>query len=221
MKTKIAAGLMIGMIAAGCGGKKDKEGLGAGADTTGIRDTVAATPAPAPISDSVRERTSKILGDSTSKSSATATPKNQTQSGMKNKTGQSTLGSGVKRTSPDASQPVMAKGDTLAQSADQRATDSLNRAVLDRLTKQSDSARISGDHDTMPQPSPVPVPPVPTDTNKPAPPDSVKPMPMPMPMPTDSVKPAPTDSTKTPPPLPLDTIRIKRDTTARDTTKHQ
>lgn len=220
MKTTIAAGLMIGMIAAGCGGRKDKEGLGAGADTIGVRDTTTPAPAPAPVSDSVRERTSKILGDSTSQSGATGTPRNQTQSGMKNKAGQSTLGPAVKRTRPDANEPVMAKGDTLALSADQRATDSLNKAVLDRLTKQSDSARsISGDHDTMPQPSPVPVPPVPTDTNKPAPPDSVHPMPMPMP--TDSVRPAPSDSARTPPPLPLDTIRTKRDSTKPDTTNHQ
>lgn len=217
MKTKIAAGLMIGMIAAGCGGRKDKEGLGAGADTIGIRDTTTPTPAPAPISDSVRERTSKILGDSTSQSGAAATPKNQTQSGVKNKAGQSTLGPAVKRTSPDASQPVMAKGDTLARSADQRATDSLNNAVLDRLNR-TPATSINGDHDTMPQPMPVPVPPVPADTNKPAPPDSVQPMPMPMP--TDSIKPAPTDSARIPPPLPLDTLRTKRDTTARDSTKH-
>jgi hypothetical protein len=90
----------------------------------------------------------------------------------------------------------MAKGDTLSRSADQRATDSLNHAVLNR---------INGQHDTMPI-RPTPVPPVPTDSTKPAP--------------TDSLKPVPTDPIRTPPPLPLDTIKPVRDTTTRDTTKH-
>lgn len=39
--------------------------------------------------------------------------KNQTQSGMTDSTGKSTMGQGVQKTSPDANAPVTAKGDTL------------------------------------------------------------------------------------------------------------
>lgn len=188
MRARTAAGIVIALAAVGCG-KKDKEGLGAGADTTGLRDTAttaATTPTPAPIPDSIRERTAKILGDSTSQASA-GTPKNQTQSGMKNKTGQSTLGPAVKRTRPDANEPVTAKGDILSQSPDQRATDSLNKAAMDR---------INGQHDTMPQQRPM---------------DTVPPT-------RDSTLPAPTDSMRMPPPLPLDTIKPLRDSAVKDTT---
>lgn len=203
MNGKIAACVIIGLAAVGCDRPGQKgQGLGAGADTSGLRDTAMATPVPAPVPvDSVKDSTQQH-------SSANQPAKNQTQSGMKNKTGQSTLGPAVKRTRPDANEPVMAKGDTLARSADQRATDSLNRAVLDRLTKQGDSARINGDHDTMPQRAiPIPVPPVPTDSAQP--------------IPADSLKPVPADSTRTPPPLPLDTIvKPMRDSTRKDSTQH-
>ncbi len=212
MNTRTAVGLLIGLAAIGCNrpGHKDQEGMGAGADTAGIRDTAVSTaaPAPAPVNDSVQQRTRRIL-DSTNAATASGTPRNQTQSGMKNKAGQSTLGPAVKRTRPDAGEPVMAKGDTLARSADQRATDSLNRAVLDRLNQQTtptlrDSA-ITGEHDTMPQPRPVPPNPAPTDTTKPVPVDSTR----------------PADSTRTPPPLPLDTMpRPIKDSTSKDSTKH-
>lgn len=241
MNTRIAAGIMMALAAVACDrpGKSDK-GMGAGADTIGLRDTTVATPAPAPApvpnSDSLRERTSKITGDTVTGATKT-TPKNQTQSGMKNKTGQSTLGPGVKRTRPDANEPVTAKGDTLSsdatggsRSAGQRATDSLNAAALQRANEAtqgggnpvpSDSQKIQG-NDTMPQPTPVPVPtPAPTDSTKPVPADSMKPMPMPMPTPADSMKPIPTDSTKAPPPLPLDTMpRPIKDSTHKDSVKH-
>lgn len=39
--------------------------------------------------------------------------KNQTQSGMTDSTGTSTLGAGVGKSTPDANAPVTAKGDTL------------------------------------------------------------------------------------------------------------
>lgn len=209
MNRKTAAGIMIALAAMACDrpGKTDK-GMGAGADTLGIRDTAMTTPAPAPVP-------TDSLKDSAQQHSSATQPKNQTQSGMKNKAGQSTLGPAVRRTRPDANEPVTAKGDTLSRSVDQQATDSLNRAVLERLSGKNDSASINGEHDTMPQPvQPIPVPPVPTDSVKPVPTDSTKPVP------TDSLKPIPTDSTRTPPPLPLDTIRPMRDSTARDTTKH-
>jgi hypothetical protein len=203
MNRKIAACVIIGLAAVGCDRPGHKgQGLGAGVDSTALRDTATATPAPAPAPiDTVKDSTQQH-------SSANQPAKNQTQSGMKNKEGQSTLGPAVKRTRPDANEPVMAKGDTLARSADQRATDSLNRSVLDRLTKQGDSARINGGHDIMPQRAiPIPVPPVPTDSTRP--------------VPTDSTKPTPKDSTHTPPPLPLDTIvKPMRDTTRKDSTQH-
>ena len=44
--------------------------------------------------------------------------KTQTQSGVTDSTGKSTLGEGVKKTSPDANQPVTAKGDTLRKPKD-------------------------------------------------------------------------------------------------------
>ena len=44
--------------------------------------------------------------------------KTQTQSGVTDSSGKSTLGEGVKKTSPDANEPVMAKGDTLKKPKD-------------------------------------------------------------------------------------------------------
>ncbi len=44
--------------------------------------------------------------------------KTQTQSGVVDSTGKSTLGAGVGKTSPAANQPVTAKGDTLRKAAD-------------------------------------------------------------------------------------------------------
>ena len=47
---------------------------------------------------------------------------NQTESGMTDSSGQSTLGSGVEQTRPDQSQPVTAKGDTLNTGVDSSTT---------------------------------------------------------------------------------------------------
>jgi hypothetical protein len=54
-------------------------------------------------------------------SSSTVAPdsaKNQTESGVVDSTGQSTLGPGAERTRPDQGQPVTSKGDTLNPAVD-------------------------------------------------------------------------------------------------------
>ena len=54
-------------------------------------------------------------------SSTTATAdsaSNQTESGVTDSSGRSTLGNGVEKTRPDQGQPVTAKGDTLNSSVD-------------------------------------------------------------------------------------------------------
>lgn len=47
---------------------------------------------------------------------------NQTESGVTDSSGQSTLGTGVEETRPDQGQPVTAKGDTLNTGVDSSAT---------------------------------------------------------------------------------------------------
>ena len=47
---------------------------------------------------------------------------NQTESGVTDSSGESTLGSGVEQTSPDQGQPVTAKGDTLSTGVDSSIT---------------------------------------------------------------------------------------------------
>lgn len=47
---------------------------------------------------------------------------NQTESGVTDSSGESTLGSGAEQTSPDQGQPVTAKGDTLSTGVDSSAT---------------------------------------------------------------------------------------------------
>jgi hypothetical protein len=47
---------------------------------------------------------------------------NQTESGVTDSSGQSTLGKGVQRTRPDQGQPVTSKGDTINQSMDSSTT---------------------------------------------------------------------------------------------------
>jgi len=59
---------------------------------------------------------------------------NQTESGVTDSTGQSTLGKGVEQSRPDQGQPVTAKGDTLSQSVD-----SVQAGAQDRARTSSDS----------------------------------------------------------------------------------
>jgi hypothetical protein len=47
---------------------------------------------------------------------------NQTESGVTDSTGQSTLGEGVEKTRPDQGQPVTSKGDTINQAVDSANT---------------------------------------------------------------------------------------------------
>ena len=47
---------------------------------------------------------------------------NQTESGMTDSTGQSTLGPGAEKTRPDQGQPVTSKGDTLNPAVDSSTT---------------------------------------------------------------------------------------------------
>jgi hypothetical protein len=47
---------------------------------------------------------------------------NQTESGMTDSTGQSTLGPGAEKTRPDQGQPVTSKGDTLNSGVDSSTT---------------------------------------------------------------------------------------------------
>jgi hypothetical protein len=58
-------------------------------------------------------------------SASTAAPdsaRNQTESGVVDSTGQSTLGPGAERTRPDQGQPVTSKGDTLNPGVDSSTT---------------------------------------------------------------------------------------------------
>lgn len=58
--------------------------------------------------------TTAIISDSASA--------NQTESGVTDSSGQSTLGPGVEQTRPDQEQPVTAKGDTLSSGVDSSTT---------------------------------------------------------------------------------------------------
>jgi hypothetical protein len=85
--------------------------MNAGTDTTGMSGGMS--------SDTARTG-ARMHSDSSAtagkKSSSTGkTNPNQTKSGVTDtKTGESTLGEGVTKTSPDQNQPVTAKGDTLS-----------------------------------------------------------------------------------------------------------
>ena len=52
------------------------------------------------------------------------TSTNQTESGVTDSSGQSTLGTGVEKTRPDQGQPVTSKGDTINPGVDSSVTDS-------------------------------------------------------------------------------------------------
>lgn len=151
MKTQLAAVLLIGITAVGCDRPGKDRGLGAGADSAGLRDTGMAVPATPPAvtpADTMRDSTR-----------AHSSVRDSTRRHARSQTG------------------VTDKG----MSADQRATDSLNRLVLSRITGG----------DTLPQPTdtlrdttPGPRDSIPRDTVKP----------LPVPAPRDSARPLP-DST--------------------------
>jgi hypothetical protein len=62
-----------------------------------------------------RDTTSTVASDSA---------RNQTESGVTDSSGQSTLGTGVEKTRPDQGQPVTSKGDTLNPGVDSSTSDS-------------------------------------------------------------------------------------------------
>jgi hypothetical protein len=71
-----------------------------------------------------RNKTDDQVGaaqDSTAAMRADSTT-NQTESGMTDSTGQSTLGKGAERTRPDQGQPVTSKGDTINKGVDSSGT---------------------------------------------------------------------------------------------------
>ena len=69
--------------------------------------------------------------------------KTQTQSGVTDSSGASTLGANVKKPTPDANQPVVVKGDTVkkagSDSLKQQGADSLKKQGADSLAKPKDS----------------------------------------------------------------------------------
>jgi hypothetical protein len=72
---------------------------------------------------------------------ASDTTKNQTQSGMTNASGHSTMGPQMKKLSPTQGQPVMAKGDTLRHGGDYHAgREHAGRHVGDSTSMQSKKA---------------------------------------------------------------------------------
>jgi hypothetical protein len=58
----------------------------------------------------------------TSAQTSASTDANQTESGMTDSTGQSTLGPGAEKTRPDQGQPVTSKGDTVNPGVDSSTT---------------------------------------------------------------------------------------------------
>lgn len=174
MKRELATCFLIGLTAVGCARRSDR-GLGAGADSTGLRsdstmgrDTTMA-PGSTPYGDTagrgtgtgtttpgagattpgstgtggVRSPSSSSSGTGLRSDSTTRhrrSKKDQTQSGVTDKSGSSTLGTGVSRTRPDQNEPVTGKGDTLTDSPGS-ITDSLNRRQLERIRgRMSDSS---------------------------------------------------------------------------------
>src|SRR5262245_17480131 len=88
-----------------------EQGLGAGA-------TPAATPAPTPPADSaatpaMQPNTGRSDSSATRTAKKTSKTTDQTQSGVTDKSGSSTLGKNVTKPRPDANQPVTAKGDVV------------------------------------------------------------------------------------------------------------
>lgn len=120
---------LLAMTLAACGGPRDKQDSGAigGSETGAMTDTTVmdtATPGMADTSASADTSVSTPpsgtgTGDTgVSKPSTGAAEKNQSQSGVTDSSGQSTLGEDVTKTRADQSQPVTSKGDTLDPGVD-------------------------------------------------------------------------------------------------------
>ena len=66
--------------------------------------------------------TAAAAKDTTTTAISDSARANQTESGMTDSTGQSTLGPGAEKTRPDQGQPVTSKGDTVNTGVDSSAT---------------------------------------------------------------------------------------------------
>jgi hypothetical protein len=104
-----------------------------------------------------RNKTNDQVGaaqDSTNAAARSDTTTDQTQSGVTDTSGQSTLGKDVEKTRPDQGQPVTSKGDTINPGVDsasvrQGADTSSMRPGMDTTGRQGmDSARIHQEMDT-------------------------------------------------------------------------
>jgi hypothetical protein len=65
--------------------------------------------------------TAAAAHDTTDTATADSTPANQTEAGMTDSSGQSTLGPEAEKTRPDQGQPVTSKGDTINPGVDSSA----------------------------------------------------------------------------------------------------
>jgi hypothetical protein len=130
-------GSLAAMWIVGCGGSKQNNDTGAAAsaatdssamqsgaagatDTTGMSARSDTGMAGSMNSDTARTG-SRMHNDTsaTGKSGSAGAKPNQNQSGVTDtRTGKSTLGKGVTKTSPDQGQPVTSKGDTLRSGGD-------------------------------------------------------------------------------------------------------
>jgi hypothetical protein len=130
-------GSLTAMWVAGCGGSKQNNDTGAAASTVTdsgaiqsgaagtATDTTGMTRTDTGMTGSMNSDTartgSRMHNDTsaTGKSGSTGGKPNQNQSGVTDtRTGKSTLGKGVTKTSPDQGQPVTSKGDTIRSGGD-------------------------------------------------------------------------------------------------------
>jgi hypothetical protein len=72
--------------------------------------------------DTESNNTAAAAQDTTSTAISDSAKANQTESGMTDSTGQSTLGPGAEKTRPDQGQPVTSKGDTVNAGVDSATT---------------------------------------------------------------------------------------------------
>jgi hypothetical protein len=125
-------GPVAAVLLAGCGGGRDRNNAsstaGGGPETGTATDTGAmtATDTSSMTPGAATDTGPAATGTDTSRQKAGGTAsdsaKNQSQSGVTNDTGKSTLGPKVTKTRPDQNQPVTSKGDTVSNSGDTAAS---------------------------------------------------------------------------------------------------
>jgi hypothetical protein len=92
--------------------------------------------------------------DSAAAARADTTVSDQTQSGVTDSSGQSTLGKGVEKTRPDQGQPVTSKGDTINQGVDSAtARQGADTSGMRETTTDTSGMRSSMDTSRMGQPT--------------------------------------------------------------------